>query len=394
MMMTKKEKKRVPELRFTGFEGEWERKVLGKRCLKIGDGLHGTPKYVDDSGIYFINGNNIVSGKIEIYENTKQVSEKVYKKNEKEINENTLLISINGTIGNIGWYNNEPVMLGKSVGYLTFPEKPSFEFHYLNTSKAQRFFVSQLTGTTIKNLSLKTLRETSIYIPQLEEQQKIATFLTSIDTRIQQLEKKKTLLEQYKKGVMQKIFKQEIRFRRDDGEEFGEWEKKSVSEMFRVTRGNVLSMTKVSDFNEGEYMYPVYSSQTKNGGLSGFYNEYLYENALTWTTDGANAGDVNYRTGKFYCTNVCGVLLSDEGYANTFIAEKLNSITRKYVSYVGNPKLMNGVMSEIVIEVPSIPEQTKIAHFLSSLDTKIAVIEQQIVGMKEWKKGVLQRMFV
>ena len=60
MMMTKKEKKRVPELRFVGFEEEWERKVLGKRCLKIGDGLHGTPKYVDDSGIYFINGNNIV----------------------------------------------------------------------------------------------------------------------------------------------------------------------------------------------------------------------------------------------------------------------------------------------------------------------------------------------
>ena len=176
---------------------------------------------------------------------------------------------------------------------------------------------------------------------------------------------------------MQKIFSQEIRFRRDDGEEFGKWEEKRVSEMFRVTRGTVLSMTKVRDSEDSEFKYPVYSSQTKNNGLSGYYDEYLYENAITWTTDGANAGDVNYRTGKFYCTNVCGVLLSDEGYANTFIAEKLNSVSRRYVSYVGNPKLMNGVMSEIAIKVPCIPEQTKIAHFLSAIDTRLQHLEKK-----------------
>jgi type I restriction enzyme S subunit len=81
----------------------------------------------------------------------------------------------------------------------------------------------------------------------------------------------------------------------------------------------------------------------------GYYKDYLYSDAITWTTDGANAGTVRMRSGKFYCTNVCGVLLSDDGYANKAVTEALNNIAWKYVSHVGNPKLMNNVMSEIVI---------------------------------------------
>ena len=127
----------------------------------------------------------------------------------------------------------------------------------------------------------------------------------------------------------------------------------------------------------------------------GFYKEYLFEDAITWTTDGANAGEVNFRKGKFYCTNVCGVLKSEKGYANYCIAEILNRVTRKYVSYVGNPKLMNNVMSEIPITIPrDIEEQTKIANFLSTIDQKIEVVAQQIEQAKQWKKGLLQQMFV
>ncbi|WP_419652353.1 restriction endonuclease subunit S, partial [Thiolapillus sp.] len=131
--------------------------------------------------------------------------------------------------------------------------------------------------------------------------------------------------------------------------EAGAWEEKEVGEIFKVTRGEVLSMRLVSDMPSETTPYPVYSSQTKNNGLSGYYSDFLYENAITWTTDGANAGDVNYRPGKFYCTNVCGVLINNDGYANVFIAELLNTITRKHVSYIGNPKLMNGVMAKIKV---------------------------------------------
>lgn len=171
------------------------------------------------------------------------------------------------------------------------------------------------------------------------------------------------------------------------------WEIKEVGEIFQVTRGYVLSMTLVKEVPTEEYHYPVFSSQTKNNGLAGFYNEYLYEDAITWTTDGANAGDVNYRDGKFYCTNVCGVLLNEEGFANPCIAELINSVSKKHVSYVGNPKLMNGVMSKIQIPVPSIEEQQKIASCLSSLDELIAAHNDKLAALKDHKKGLLQDLF-
>lgn len=172
-----------------------------------------------------------------------------------------------------------------------------------------------------------------------------------------------------------------------------EWRVKQVGEVFKVTRGEVLSMTLVEDHKTDEACYPVYSSQTKSNGLSGYYSDFLYEDAITWTTDGANAGDVNYRSGKFYCTNVCGVLINIDGYANPCIAALLNSVSRRYVSYVGNPKLMNGVMAKIPIPFPLVDEQQKIADCLSSLDELIAAQVRKVDALKTHKKGLMQQLF-
>ena len=152
------------------------------------------------------------------------------------------------------------------------------------------------------------------------------------------------------------------------------WEQRKVSELFRVTRGYVLAATQTETTKTDEKPYPVYSSQTKDKGLMGYYKDYLYEDAITWTTDGANAGTVNYRAGKFYCTNVCGVLLSNEVKANQMIAEALNSVTKGYVSYVGNPKLMNNVMADIVIQIPTqAEEREQLSSFFSKLDNLITL---------------------
>src|SRR5690554_1004539 len=126
----------------------------------------------------------------------------------------------------------------------------------------------------------------------------------------------------------------ELRF--PEFEDEGEWEEKKVGELFELTRGYVLAMNLVQETQSEENPYPVYSSQTKNNGIAGYYKDYLFENAITWTTDGANAGDVNYRNGKFYCTNVCGVLINKNGYANKCISELISSVSKKHVSYVGN----------------------------------------------------------
>lgn len=173
----------------------------------------------------------------------------------------------------------------------------------------------------------------------------------------------------------------------------GSWLLDKIGNIFTVTRGQVLSMNKVVENIDSENIYPVYSSQTKNGGLAGYYKYFLFQDAITWTTDGANAGDVNFRQGKFYCTNVCGVLLNSEGFANVFFAEILNTVTRSHVSYVGNPKLMNGVMSEIIIPFPKLKEQQKIAACLSSLDDVIAGHEEKLTALEEHKKGLMQNLF-
>lgn len=173
-----------------------------------------------------------------------------------------------------------------------------------------------------------------------------------------------------------------------------DWEQRKVSEMFKVTRGYVLATTLTEEDQSDEMPYPVYSSQTKNRGLMGYYKDYLYEDAITWTTDGANAGTVNYRDGKFYCTNVCGVLLSNKVMASQMIAEALNNVAKRYVSYVGNPKLMNNVMSDIEIQIPiSQKEQDKISEYFEVLDHLITLHQRKCDEVKQLKKFMLQKMF-
>ena len=152
------------------------------------------------------------------------------------------------------------------------------------------------------------------------------------------------------------------------------WEQRKVAELFKITRGYVLAATETGTSWSKEKPYPVYSSQTKDNGLMGYHSDYLYEDAITWTTDGANAGTVNYRIGKFYCTNVCGVLLSDKVKADKMISEAINNVSKGYVSYVGNPKLMNNVMADIDISIPSEEkEREKISRIFEKIDNLITL---------------------
>mgnify|MGYP000910119902 CR=1 FL=1 len=172
------------------------------------------------------------------------------------------------------------------------------------------------------------------------------------------------------------------------------WEQRKVGELFRVTRGYVLAATQTDTTKTDENPYPVYSSQTKDRGLMGYYKDYLYEDAITWTTDGANAGTVNYRVGKFYCTNVCGVLLSNEIKANQMIAEALNNVAKGYVSYVGNPKLMNNIMAEIVIQIPTqTEEREQLSSFFINLDNLITLHQRKYDKLVNVKKAMLEKMF-
>jgi type I restriction enzyme S subunit len=168
---------------FEGKDVEW--KTLGELC-KIGDGLHGTPKYEDSGDYYFINGNNLSNGNIIFNSKTRKVDETMFQKHGIDFSlENTVFLSINGTIGNVSFYNNENIVLGKSVAYfnITAPDLSTrYLFHFLQTHYATNYYESQKTGSTIKNLGLKALRNFNIPLPSLEEQNRITTILDKFDT--------------------------------------------------------------------------------------------------------------------------------------------------------------------------------------------------------------------
>ena len=238
-------------------------------------------------------------------------------------------------------------------------EEHDAEFVFQNTltEKYNRYIAVTSQRSGQPGVNAQEYSEFEIQVPEKDEQIKIGAYFTQLDHII--------TLHQRKHFDL-------LKARKND------WEQRKVSEMFKVTRGYVLPATDTSQEITDEMPYPVYSSQTKDNGLMGYYSDYLYEDAITWTTDGANAGTVNFRAGKFYCTNVCGVLLSDKIETSKVIAEALNNVAKRYVSYVGNPKLMNNVMADIQIAVPtSKRERDQISSYFSCLDRLITLHQQK-----------------
>lgn len=175
----------------------------------IGDGLHGTPNYDDLGTIFFINGNNLGNRKISITEKTNRLTEEEYKKcGVVKLDKCTLLMSLNGTYGTLSMYDNEPIMLSKSVGYINVCNKETKEYlyYFLQSSLAQNQMTISLAGTTIANLSLATVRNLKICLPSICEQQQIADYLdikcSEIDALIADKKRQLDILADYKKSLI------------------------------------------------------------------------------------------------------------------------------------------------------------------------------------------------
>ncbi|BFU78436.1 restriction endonuclease subunit S [Arcobacter sp. 15-2] len=387
---------KIPKLRFKEFSGDWEEKKLELLCAKISDGIHSTPVYDENGEYYFVNGNNLKNSTIILDEKTKRVSKDEYKKHYRELNTNTILMSINGTIGNIAFYNNEKVMLGKSACYMNINDSLTNKFfisNQLSHNKIQYFYSSELTGSTIKNLSLKTIKNTPIKLPSKQEQEKIASFLTSVDTKIEQLVSKKTLLKEYKKGVMQKIFNQEIRFKDDDGSDFCDWEEKKLDEI--VKRYDNLRVP-ISSSNRSSGNTPYYGANGIQDYVQGFTHEGEF---ILVAEDGANDlrnYPIKYVNGKIWVNNHAHVLQAKRDIANNrFLEYSFSKINiEPFLVGGGRTKLNANIMMKINTLLPCIEEQIKIANFLSSIDRKIEKTQKQLKQTKEFKKALLQTMFV
>ncbi len=224
---------------------DWKMTTIAECSTILGDGLHGTPKY-DENGEYaFINGNNLHNGRIVIKPDTKRVGLSEYEKHKKELTDRTILVSINGTLGNVAVYNGEKVILGKSACYFNVSSDCDVQFmRYVASSPCfQQYINSVATGTTIKNVSLKQMREYSFLIPELEEQQRIAKVLHLLDQKIENNQKINDNLQQQAAALFESWF---VNYDPWDGVQPSDWENAPLGSFVEIKRGG--SPRPIQDF--------------------------------------------------------------------------------------------------------------------------------------------------
>ena len=409
-------KSKVPQIRFKGFSEEWDSKELTNYSTKIGDGLHGTPKYVSNTGIYFINGNNLESGSILISNETKEVTKEDSLKNDKQLTSNTILMSINGTIGNLAWYQNETVMLGKSVAYITLKNcDKSYMYCYLQSVKISNYFFNNLTGSTIKNLGLKTIRETEISIPtEITEQIKIGDYFQQIDKLIEQKEKKYQKLKQFKKAMLDKMFPKngadtpEIRFKGFSGK----WEEKKLGDIGNTYTG--LSAKTKEDFGHGEGKFVTYMNVFSNPISKKNLTEPI---EIDEKQNEVQLGDVFFTTSSetpeevgmtsvwmneeknIYLNSFCFAYRPEKVFDLYYLAYMLRSsdIRKKIVFLaqgISRYNISTNKVMEIYVPIPDIKEQEKIGNYFQKLDNQIDLEQKELEKLKNIKKASLAKMFV
>lgn len=390
--MDKKPEKLVPEVRFKGFTDDWEQHKLGK-VSKIVRGASPRPikdpKWFEkDSHVGWIRISDVTEQNGRIRHLTQHLS-KAGETKTRVLEQPHLLLSIAASVG-FPAINYVPI--GVHDGFLIFLNSKfniDYMFYWLEKFRPLWRKYGQ-PGSQI-NLNSDIVSNTRLALPKEAEQSKVSNFLNKVELLITLQQRKLEQLKQLKKAILQIIASNRLLLHTKKVDMI----KVRVADTYKITRGNVLARSEISNVRTSKYPYPVYSSQTKNHGLMGYYKDFLFKNAITWTTDGANAGTVKYRKGRFYSTNVNGVLLSSEGLANQLTAELLNLVAFKYVSHVGNPKLMNNTMGEILFNIPkSVETQQYFSDCIESVINLIGKQEKATDKLNRLKKYLLQKLFI
>ena len=251
------------------------------------------------------------------------------------------------------------------------------------SSMIDKFSKIYSNGSAIKNIPpFADLKKTQVYLPCKEEQIVIAQLLRSLDERIATQNKIIEDLKKLKSAISKKLLCND------------KWTTYKIQDIAEIGRGRVISSVEID--RQKHPLYPVYSSQTSNDGIMGYLDSYMFDNEyITWTTDGANAGTVFYRKGKFNCTNVCGTLKIQPKFDCYFVSLVLQQATQKYVSSnLANPKLMNNTMASIKIRMPNIETQKQLSKVFQTLDSCLLVHQRTCKMYLSEKQYLLCQMFI
>ncbi len=396
----------VPTLRFPEFKGEWEMKKLGEVAeFSKGKGISkadiiedGETECIRYGELYTVYGETI---------NEVKSRTNIEVKNLVLSEANDVIIPASGEtqidIATASCVVRKGIGLGGDLNIIKTKNNGVFLSYFLNSVKKQEI-ANLAQGISVVHLYSSQLATLNLSFPTLPEQTKIADFFTAIDAKIQALKKKKSLLQQYKKGVMQQLFSQErnaarLRFKDDtstslsagNGEAFADWEVKKLGEVldYEQPTNYLVSSTEYEDRFEtpvltaGKTFILGYTDET-NGV---FKQENLPVIIFDDFTTATQFVDFPFKAKS----SAMKILKAKENINIKFIYEAMQMIDYETG---GHGRHWISVFAEMEILIPSLPEQIKIANFLSSIDEKINQTQTQIQQTETWKKGLLQQMFV
>lgn len=405
------EKQLIPQLRFPEFDGKWNKINLGD-IASFSKGKNVSKNDVSEEGV------NECIRYGELYTTYNETISEVFSKTNLSIDEsvvsqaNDVIIPASGEtqldIATASCVLRDGIILGGDLNIIRTKNSGVFLSYYLN-NKGKIDIARLSQGSSVIHLYSKQISTLKISFPSLTEQQKIASFLTALDDKITQLTEKKALLEQYKKGMMQQLFSQGIRFKDDDGEDYPVWEEKTLGEISNKIGYGIPSSAiefdgknkylRITDIDENTNKFDPKPLTSPHGQINAKY--ILKENDLVFARTGASVG-------KSYLYSLDDGNLVFAGFLIKFSIQTesakfifYNTLTSRYNKWVqvmsmrsGQPGLNAEELKSFKINTPCMDEQTKIANFLSALDDKIDQVDHQIEKTTAFKKGLLQQMFV
>ncbi len=375
----------------------WEIQKLEDVTTKIGDGLHGTPKYNENGDYFFINGNNFIQGRVQIKQDTKRIDYDEYLKIKKQLNQQTIFVAINGTLGNVALYNDENVALGKSACYLNIREDVSRDFvrYVLEDDKFQRYAQLFATGATIKNLGLKAVREFSFELPPLDTQKRIASILSTYDDLMENNLKRIKLLEETAQNIYKEWFVN-FRFPNYEHTEFDAesglpvgWEMKTFEEILDFKTGKLNSNANVVD---GKYPFFTCSQEVFKTNTFSFDTE-----AVLLGGNNASANyPLKYFKGQFdayqrtYIIKPKNNVISHK-YIFLYLKERLNLL--KQMSTGTSTKFLTlKMLNQMVLLVPDEISNNAFESIVNPIFDQILILQEQNEKLKEARDILLPRL--
>ena len=404
----------MPQLRFPQFTEKWSDEFMGSLYPQIRNGFVGTATpYYRESGVKYLQGKNIKSGEI----NSKglvYICDEFHQKSAKsQLRINDILMVQSGHVGECAVVCKEYENANCHALVVCTPVKKIDSRFYVYLFYS-RYGLKQIykikTGNTIQHILASDLKKVVVPKVEFEEQQKIADFLSAVDKKISLLKQKHSLLQQYKKGVMQQLFSQQIRFKDDNGKDFPVWQEKKFNDFFeRVTRKNKennLNVLTISAqrglINQEKYFNKSVSAQDVTGYYLIEKGEFAYNKSYS---KGYPMGAIkrlnDYGKGVVSTLYICFKSTGgDERFWEQYFEAGLLNREIHKIAQEGarNHGLLNVSVVEffrdIKVIAPELDEQVKIANVLSVLDNKINLVAKQIELTQTFNKGLLQQMFV